>query len=204
MKLLLIDDNERLVQIYQKILAKEGHETAVETISSNALERIRTEHPDLILLDIMMETLSGWDVLNLIREDSELWDLPVIILTGKIMTVDEALQYGMKIDGFVMKPLERSMLVNAIKEVWEILTECETRYNRAIESGLSEEKAAECKRMIRKRKMLSYLKDVIIRQERLVNLRPEEETDLTLAIDELKKMIGTENQKMSQHEVNCP
>lgn len=204
MKILLIDDNERLVQIYQLIIHKQGHQTAVEIDSSKAIETIRREKPDLILLDVMMEPLSGWEILDLIRGDDELFDLPVIILTGKIMTVDEALQFGIKIDGFVMKPLERSMLVTAIEEVWNILTECEERYTRAINAGLSEEKAASCRKMIRKRKMLSYLKDLLTKQERILNLRPDEESDLTHTIEELRKMIGSEYQELAQNELSCP
>ncbi|PKL60890.1 MAG: hypothetical protein CVV33_00350 [Methanomicrobiales archaeon HGW-Methanomicrobiales-4] len=204
MKILLIDDNERLTQIYQMILRKQGYETEIVLDSSHALEKIRTENPDLVLLDIMMEPLTGWEVLQQIREDTELSNLPVIILTGKIMTMDEALLYGMKIDGFVMKPLERTMLVTAIEEVWEILEECQARYKRALDAGLSEEKASECRRMIRKRRILSYLKDILTRQERIVNLRPDEQSEMKNTIEELRKMIETEYIGFAQGEISCP
>ncbi|MFH0968400.1 MAG: response regulator [Methanobacteriota archaeon] len=204
MKILLIDDNERLTQIYQMIINKEGHQTAIELNSENGLERIRTEKPDIVLLDIMMEPLTGWEVLQQIRGDAELSDIPVIILTGKVMTMEEALRYGMQIDGFVMKPLERSMLVTAIEEVWEILTDCEARYTRAIDAGLHEEKAAECRRMIRKRRILTYLKEILERQERIVNLRPDEQSDMKDSIEELRKMIETEYKGFAQGEISCP
>lgn len=204
MKVLLVDDNERLTQIYQMIINKQGHEAEIEIDSRKALERIRSDKPDLVLLDIMMEPMSGWEVLQQIREDIELSDIPVVILTGKIMSIDEALQYGMKIDGFVMKPLERTMLVTTIEEVWEILKECEDRYQRALEAGLSEEKAADCRRMIRKRRMLSYLKDLLTRQERIINIRPDVPSEMNDTIEELRNMIESEYKGFVQGEIRCP
>lgn len=204
MKIILIDDNERLTQIYQMILSKEGHDTQVELDSNKALERIRTYGPDLVLLDIMMKPLSGWEVLDQIRQDIDLSDIPVLLLTGKIMTVEEAIRYGMLIDGFVMKPLERTMLVKAIDEIAKILTECEVRYKRAIDGGFPEEKAAECRRMIRKRNVLAFLKDIVTRQERLVELRPDEQSDMHALIEELSKMIEREFKDSAQKEIACP
>lgn len=204
MKILIIDDNERLTLIYQMIISKQGHQTEVELKSDHALERTREEKPDLILLDIMMEPFSGWEVLEQIRGDAKLSEIPIIVLTGKVMTIDEALRYGMQVDGFVMKPLERSMLVTAVEEVGEILAECEIRYKRALESGLSEEQAAGCRRMIRKRKILIYLKELLIKQERIINLRPEEESEMSGTIEELRKMIETKFQDFAKKESICP
>ncbi|HWQ66302.1 MAG TPA: response regulator [Methanospirillum sp.] len=204
MKVLIIDDNERLSQIYQSIISQEGHQTEIEVDSNNAIDRIQEIKPDLVLLDIMMEPLSGWDVLELIRSNEVFFDLPVIILTGKMMTMQEAFKYGMQIEGFIMKPLERSMIISSIQEVWEILTECEARYVRAIKAGLSEEKAAGCRRMIRKRKILAYLKDLLARQEQIVNLRPDEASEMRDTIDQLKRMIEGEYMEFARGELTCP
>ena len=67
MQILLIDDNEKLCMLYQKLLSRGGHETRIETHAKDALEAIRMARPDLILLDIMMEPVSGWEVLEQIR-----------------------------------------------------------------------------------------------------------------------------------------
>lgn len=204
MKVLLIDDNETLIQIYQRILTNPDRQTEILTDSSTAIETIKTVRPDIILLDLLMEPVSGWEILERIRSDSEISDLPVIILTGKIMTTDEALRFGLKIDGFVMKPLERSMLVAAVDEVWEIITECEKRYKRAIAAGLSEEKAQSCRKMIRKRKMIAYLKELLVRQDKMVHLRPDEKLNLNGTIEELRTMINAEFKDIAQEELTCP
>jgi DNA-binding response OmpR family regulator len=204
MKILLIDDNERLATIYQSILENEGHKIEMVIDSSTAVSAARDTRPDLILLDIMMEPLSGWEVLHLIREDAQIADTPIIVLTGKILTINEAIKYGLMIEGFVMKPLERSMLVTAVSEIAGILAECEERYNRAINAGKSEDIAIECRKKIRKRKMLTHLKDLLERQERMVHLRPELESEMNQVIEELRKMVSTEYQDFAQAEKKCP
>ncbi|MDD1727732.1 MAG: response regulator [Methanospirillum sp.] len=204
MKILLIDDNATLVQMYQRILTTGERQIEIETDSSKAIGTIKSVRPDVILLDLMMEPVSGWEVLDLIRSDEEIADLPVLILTGKMMTAEEAVRYGMKIDGFVMKPLERTMLVAVVDEVWEIICECEERYKKALAAGLSEEKAKSCQQMIRKRRMLTYLKELLNRQEKMVNLRPDEKSNLSGSIEELRQMIATELMDLAQEEMSCP
>jgi two-component system, OmpR family, response regulator len=186
------------------IITQHGYPTDIELDSRKALERIRSAKPDLVILDIMMEPLTGWEVLEQIRGDTELSDIPVLILTGKRMIIREALQFGMQIDEFVMKPLRRSMLITAIDEVWRILADSEIRYNRAIDAGLSERQAGKCRRMIRKRKMLIYLKDFLIRQEQIFNIIPDEESDIKNAIEQLRMMIESESKEFAQVELICP
>ncbi len=204
MKVLLIDDNETLIQIYQKILRAQGHIADILTDGTKAIETIKTSIPDIILLDLMMEPVSGWEILTAIRNDSEISDIPIIILTGKVLTIEEAVQYGLQIDGFVMKPLERSMLVTAVEEIWDIILECNDRYDRSIAAGLDEEKAQSCRTLHRKRKMLSYLSDLLIRQEKMLNLRPDGDVKLTGAIDELRQIITTGFNELAQEETTCP
>jgi CheY-like chemotaxis protein len=83
MQILLIDDNEKLCLLYQNLLTRGGHETRIETKGEHALEAIRKARPDLILLDIMMEPVSGWEVLEQIRSNPDVADIPVIILTER-------------------------------------------------------------------------------------------------------------------------
>ena len=156
MQILLIDDNEKLCMLYQKLLSRGGHETRIETHAKDALEAIRMARPDLILLDIMMEPVSGWEVLEQIRSTPDVADIPVIILTGKVLTPQEAVKYGMMIEGFVMKPLEQTMLLKAIDDIKQVLDESEERYKKAISSGLPPEKAAACRDAIKKNNILQF------------------------------------------------
>jgi len=204
MKILLIDDNETLIQIYQKILRTQNHQADILTDGSKAIETIKANKPDIVLLDLIMEPISGWEILTTIRNDDEISDIPIIILTGKMLTIEEAIQYGLKIDGFVMKPLERSMLVTAVEEIWNIISECNDRYNRAVEAGFSQEKAQLCRSVYRKKKMLSVLRDLLIRQEKLLDLRPEENIKFLDTINDLKQIINAGFYDIAQEEAICP
>ncbi len=204
MQILLIDDNEKLCILYQKLLTRGGHETRIETDAKHALEAIRMARPDLILLDIMMEPMSGWDVLEQIRSNPDVADIPVIILTGKVLTAQEAVKYGMMIEGFVMKPLERTMLLKAIDDIKEVIDESEERYSKAISSGLSPEKAAACRDAIKKNNILLFLRDNLSKQEQLLKNEADDTLEILHSLDGLKEMIATEYQKIHQTMENCP
>ncbi|PWR75431.1 hypothetical protein DLD82_04655 [Methanospirillum stamsii] len=204
MLILLIDDNEKLCGLYQQILAKGGHDARIETDPTKALDAIRAVKPDLLLLDLMMEPISGWDVLEQIRSSPELAELPVIILTGKVLTAPEALKYGMIIEGFIMKPLERNMLLAAIDEVKNVLDESEERYLRALSSGMSPDKALSCKTAIKKMKMLLFLRETLSKQERLMSQGIDEGSDLMNNLSALREMIAREFSRIHQETENCP
>ncbi|PWR74318.1 response regulator [Methanospirillum lacunae] len=204
MKIVLLDDNDRLAQVYQSVLMSKGYDTEIIGDASKIVETLKTNKPDLLLLDIMMEPLSGWDVLELIKKEPDLDDILIIILTGKVMTIEEALNYGMNIDGYVMKPLERSILLSVIEEIMEISRESSSRYYKALETGMSEEEASQCRRIFRKRKVLSYLKDLLVKQEKMLSLRPVEQSDILESIEHLKKMITNQYHILNQSEMTCP
>lgn len=204
MKILLLDDNDRLAQVYQSVLMNKGYETEIIGDASKIVETLKTNKPDLLLLDIMMEPLSGWDVLELIKQEPDLKDILIIVLTGKIMTVEEALKYGMNIDGYVMKPLERSILLSVIEEVMEISRESSSRYYKALEAGMSEEEASQCRLIFRKRKELSYLKDLLVKQEKILSFQSDQQSDLHGSIEQLKQMITNQYQILNHSEIICP
>jgi len=190
MHILLIDDNEKLCILYQKLLTRGGGGGG--------------GGPDIILLDIMMEPVSGWDVLEMIRSTPDVADIPVIILTGKVLTPQEAVKYGMMIEGFVMKPLERTMLLKAIDDIREVIEESEERYSKAISSGLPPEKAAACRDAIKKNNILLFLRDNLSKQEQLLKNEADDNLEILHSLDGLKEMIATEYQKIHKIMENCP
>ena len=165
MQLLLIDDNENLCKLYQELLTQGGHEIWFETNPKNALDAIRMKPPELILLDIMMEPISGWEVLEQIRSSPDIADIPVIILTGKVLTTQEAVKYGLMIEGYVMKPLEKTMLLKTVDDIKEVIDDSEEHYKRAISSGLSSEKTSVCRDGIKKKNVLKFLHETLLKQE---------------------------------------
>ncbi len=204
MQILLIDDNEKLCLLYQNLLTRGGHETRIETKGEHALEAIRKARPDLILLDIMMEPVSGWEVLEQIRSNPDVADIPVIILTGKVLTALEAVKYGLMIEGFVMKPLERTMLLKAIDDISAVLSESHDRYSRAISAGMTPERAAECRDAVKKSNILQFLRENLAKQEELLKEEAENNEEILHGLDEMREMIAAEYQRIHKILEKCP
>ena len=196
MQILMIDDNETLTFLYHKILQNAGYDPIIQTNSGMALDTMRETRPDMVLLDIMMEPLNGWVVLEGIRKDPDFADLPVIILTGKVMTTSEALKYGLMIDGFIMKPLEQSVLLRAIQDIEKILTESTEKYDQALKAGYPPEMAEQCRRYHKKRKVLAFLTTILEKQENILASKLDSESGYTDNINALRSMIEEEIRKI--------
>ncbi|MGC9435499.1 MAG: response regulator [Methanomicrobiales archaeon] len=136
--ILLVDDNPDICRIYHRMLSKMGY--AVETVESGAeaLSGLAEDRPALVLLDLMMEPMDGWEVLRRMRADDRMQDVPVIILTGKMLTPDDVLRYGDQIHGFVMKPLRRADLEDVVREFFLEAEDIEARTRNARERGVDE------------------------------------------------------------------
>jgi CheY-like chemotaxis protein/anti-sigma regulatory factor (Ser/Thr protein kinase) len=91
-KVLVIDDNPDVIEMVQQILQGEGHEIIGAENGEVGLQRIEADQPDIVFLDLMMPVLDGFGVLEKLRANPEHMDLPVIVLTAKILTrVEEAI-----------------------------------------------------------------------------------------------------------------
>src|SRR5260221_1062287 len=110
-KLLVVDDNEMNRDMLSRRLKREGYTVLVAEDGQQALDLIKSQKFDLILLDIMMPGLSGFDMLPMIRETHSLADLPIIMATAKDESVDivEGLKLGA--NDYVTKPIDFPVLL---------------------------------------------------------------------------------------------
>ena len=104
-KILFVDDNATICTMYGNMLEKSGYSVVSANSGPEALKLLDTKSFDLILLDIMMEPMDGWEVLEHIRERDDCAGISVVVLTAKALLPGEALEYGDAILGFCMKPL---------------------------------------------------------------------------------------------------
>ena len=98
-KILLVEDDTLFVKMYQKKFSHEGLELEAAFDGEEAIEKIKSTKPNLIILDLMLPKMAGSDVLKKIREDSETEKIPVIILTNLSTSEDEVnrcIQLGVK------------------------------------------------------------------------------------------------------------
>lgn len=108
--ILFVDDNASLCTLYKDILETAGYSVTTANSGPEALGILDTKRFDLILLDIMMKDMDGWEVLEHIRERDDCAGVSVIVLTAKALLPGEVLEYGDAIQGFIMKPLFVKML----------------------------------------------------------------------------------------------
>ena len=100
-KILIVDDETRIVDILNFNLRKEGYETIFAHDGETGLNLALTENPDLVLLDIMMPGLDGYEVCKLLRKVSQ---VPIIMLTAKAEEADKVLSFELGADDYITKP----------------------------------------------------------------------------------------------------
>jgi DNA-binding response OmpR family regulator len=113
-KILAVDDDANALRALRQILTQKGYEVAIAASGEEALERLGDGTPDLVILDVAMPGLSGFETCRLIRQDARFRDTPVIFLTAKGLLSDmaEGLEAGS--DLYLVKPVMASKLVTLV------------------------------------------------------------------------------------------
>lgn len=118
-KILVVDDNPDLVELFEIVLNRKGHNVTKAGGGGQCLEILKTSLPDLILLDIMMEPMDGWETLQRIKSDPRTRSVPVIMLTGKPPTWDEILSHMGDIEDYMIKPVTMERLVGLVQNFFQ-------------------------------------------------------------------------------------
>jgi CheY-like chemotaxis protein len=113
---LVTDDDEDLRLLCQVQLELGGFDVAQASNGRQAIEVARAEGPDLILLDVMMPVMDGWETLEELKADPELSRIPVFIITGKNQNSDQERALSMGASAFIAKPFQGSTLIAQIRE----------------------------------------------------------------------------------------
>ncbi len=113
-KIMVVDDDSNICELLRLYLEKEGYDTVVMPDGAAALEAFDVAKPDLILLDVMMPRLDGWQVCREIRKKSQ---CPIIMLTAKGELFDRVLGLELGADDYVVKPFEAKEVMARIKAV---------------------------------------------------------------------------------------
>lgn len=113
-KILVVDDDKNICELLKLYLEKDGYKVSVANDGQTAVKMQGTENPDLILLDIMLPKLDGWQVIREIRKNS---NVPVIMLTAKGETYDKVLGLELGADDYITKPFETREVIARVKAV---------------------------------------------------------------------------------------
>ena len=124
LKILLVDDDPNIRQLVNLYLEKEGFEVAMADRGDEALKLFRESPPNLILLDVMLPGMDGWQVCREVRKTS---NIPIIMLTAKDETFDKVLGLELGADDYVVKPFDSKEVVARIKAVLRRCTPAEAQ-----------------------------------------------------------------------------
>ncbi len=144
--ILIVDDSPFILEGLVAILSRKGHTPLTANGGNECLNILKTVKPDLILLDIMMEPMDGWETLEKIKENPATKDIPVLMFSAKKITAVEAREHSMNIDDFVSKPVKPSQLLDSIQQIFsrrnELSLEKLTAQNKGIDMAIVDEYAA--------------------------------------------------------------
>ena len=113
-KILIVDDDENIAELISLYLTKECFDTEIVYDGEAALEAVKSYQPDLILLDIMLPGIDGYEVLSEVRKNS---NVPVIMLSAKGEVFDKVLGLKMGADDYIIKPFDSNEMVARVRAV---------------------------------------------------------------------------------------
>lgn len=114
------EDDPEMIDLVNMILSRHGYNVKGSAGGMMGLETVKTETPDLILLDLMMPGMDGWDVYHQLKSEPITKDIPVIVVTARAQPIDRVLGLHIaKVDGYVCKPFHPQELLNCIEQVLE-------------------------------------------------------------------------------------
>ena len=113
--MLIADDEQNIVISLEFLLRREGFEVFVASDGEEALIKLRAEKPDLVLLDVMMPKMNGFDVCQAIRADPNLADMRVLMLTAKGREAEVSKGLGLGADAYMTKPFSTKELVVQVR-----------------------------------------------------------------------------------------
>jgi CheY-like chemotaxis protein len=115
--ILVVEDQEDNRQILSVYLEYVGYRVVSAVNGAEGVEIARLERPDLIVMDISMPVLDGYEALRLLRDDPELRDTPVIALTAHALSTDREAVLAAGFDSYLAKPIEPRLVVNEVQRM---------------------------------------------------------------------------------------
>ena len=116
-RILVVDDDREIVRLVRAYLEKHGYDVLAAYDGETALHILRREHPDLVLLDLMMPGRDGLDLTRVVRGDEGLASMPIIMLTARVEDHDKIVGLELGADDYVTKPFNPSEVVARVRAV---------------------------------------------------------------------------------------
>ena len=116
-KILVVDDEVNITQILEFSIGAEGYEVITAANGEEAIDKARREQPDLIILDIMMPKIDGYEACRILKANPLTKSIPVVLLTAKGRDIDKRLGYEVGATDYIIKPFSPNKLVDRIHQL---------------------------------------------------------------------------------------
>ena len=116
-RILVVDDDPQIVRLLRAYLEQAGFEVVVAYDGETALQAVRRERPDLVVLDLMLPNRDGWEVTRLVRGDPRVASMPIVMLTARVEDMDKIVGLELGADDYVTKPFNPQVVVARVRAV---------------------------------------------------------------------------------------
>lgn len=117
-KVVCIEDEPDMIDLIRLILGRKGYEVIGANGGAVGLAAVQKENPDIVLLDLMMPDMDGWEVYHKMKADEKMRTIPVIIVTAKGQSIDKVLGLQIaKVDDYITKPFSPQELVDSLQQI---------------------------------------------------------------------------------------
>ncbi len=116
-KILVVDDEVNITQILEFSIGAEGYEVITAANGEEAIDKARREQPDLIILDVMMPKIDGYEACRILKANPLTKGIPVVLLTAKGRDIDKRLGYEVGATDYIIKPFSPNKLVDRIHQL---------------------------------------------------------------------------------------
>jgi DNA-binding response OmpR family regulator len=115
--ILIVEDEKDMAYALRIQLESKGYSVSIACDGHDALQKARREHPDLIILDLMLPKIDGYKVCRMLKFDTKYADIPIIMFTARAQDIDMQMGKEVGADAYLTKPLKKRLLISKIKEL---------------------------------------------------------------------------------------
>lgn len=197
-KVMVIDDMPDIVDMVSRMLESENYDVVTAYSGEECMEKIRDEKPDLILLDVMMKPMDGWQILNSLKLDKELSSIPVSMLTVVLLTPEIMEDKPIdNIENYILKPFSKDGLLDDVKNIFkeeEEISSIVYLLEEGDNRSLAEEYEALAKAVNRHRNLLRVLLEStqteFVESESVSNVVKSQELMIELSVKRMEEIRG--------------
>ncbi|MDN7024672.1 response regulator [Methanoculleus sp. FWC-SCC1] len=196
--ILVVDDSPMIVDVFVTMLERGGYRPITAYSGEEALTVLKDSVPDLILLDIMMEPMDGWETLENVKGNPATKNIPVLMLTAKPLTPEEAREYGVYIEDYILKPTTHHQLYDAIERVLQRRHSISADIERAKEAGIDQRIIDEYERLSKSVDINKRLLKILETTYSIKDAKVGMGENITRAIKSMATSIKLQEERLNQ------